>query len=115
MNIFRDFVEANFDYSIIDVLDTYESLFDRLGIDISDNDLVRNPWDGEDFQQNLKIILMESAQQEGIIPRHWDLNVHCDEDDAFTLINFEDDEMNEVYRVKEEFENWTNGLTLQVI
>lgn len=114
MSIFRDFVEANFDYNIIDVLDTYEDLFDRLGIDISDNDLVRNPWDGDDLQQNLKIILMTAAQQEGIIPEHWDLDIHCDDEDVFTLINFEDDEMEEVYKVIEDFKNWC-GIELTVI
>lgn len=113
MNIFRDFVEANFDYDIIDVLDTYENLFAKLGIDISDNDLVRNPWDGEYLQSSMKIILMTAAQQEGIIPETWDLDYHCDEDDPFILVNFDEDEMEKVHNAVEDFKDWC-GIKLSV-
>lgn len=112
MNIFRDFVEINFDYDIVDVLDTYESLFERLYIDLgSYEDEIRNPWDGNDLQETFKLILLNEAQNNGIIPETWDIYQNFDVEESFAIVNYDDFDEEEINKVIEDFEDWC-GLKL---
>lgn len=111
INIFRDFIEANFSYDILDVLDTYAELFNQLGIDISDDSRVINPWNDDELQCSLKWILLETAKDNNIIPADFNLIEHCDYDDPFILGSIED--LDKVNRIAKAFKDWC-GLTLTI-
>lgn len=111
INIFRDFIEANYSYDILRVLDTYAELFNQLGIDISNNSEVISPWTGEELQTNLKWILLETAQDKNIIPADFNLIEHCDNNDPFILVSI--DNLDKVNRIVKAFKDWC-GLTLTI-
>lgn len=71
MNIWRDFIEANFSYNIVDVLDEFEGIFDALGVDISTENL--EIYNADKLAVQLKLLLLNKAQENGIIPFYIDI------------------------------------------
>lgn len=116
MGLFQDFVEENFGYNIVDVLETYESLFKELLVDTSKHSDLLNVYDADELQCNLKSILLFQAQEDGIIPDDWDIDDWFDVDECFSICVPDEvtEEQNEqIMKVVDAFEDWC-GIHLSI-
>lgn len=110
MNIFADWIEITLGYDFVDVLETYEPLFNRLDICIADyqDNFQSYDWDDpETLQTTLKKIILCKAQENGVIPDNWNIDESFEVDDCFCIIIGDKDE-DEVYKVQKDFDEWCN-------
>ena len=115
MNIYRDFIETN-NYPLIEILDTYENIFTKLDIDITEedySDLITNVYDEYDLELAFKKIILMKAQEEDIIPYEWDIDVQFNLDyDWFYLIN-EEETVEEIQKYLDDFKEWC-GIIIRI-
>lgn len=102
MNIFRDYLEATVSYNVVELLETYDDLFDRLGIDISSEYLSD---DAFLLQEQLKTILVKTAQDEGIIPEDWDIEECFNLNRKFAIYS-DIAPKEDLQKVIKDFEDW---------
>lgn len=113
MNIFRDFVEAQLGENCVELLESYESLFNKLNIDLSDYPDVALSNNYYELNESLRWVILIEAQDINIIPDNWVIWDMFNYEDPFNLCNSNNIDEEEIKEIVKKFEDWC-GLNITI-
>lgn len=106
MSIFRDFVEVQLGEDCVRLLESYESLFNKLNIDLSEHPDVALANNYYELNESLRWVILIEAQDNNIIPNNWIIWDMFNPEDPFDLCNSNNIDEEELKEVVKKFEDW---------
>lgn len=111
-NFIKDFIEIDKGYDFLDTLETYESIFNELGINLYEYEEefdYNSTTYYEDLDTVCKKILLIEAKLNDIIPEGWDIDEKFEYNSGFYII----DNTDEAKDIQDSFKAWA-GITLGI-